>query len=152
MENSLWCGSRCTPAHSQGTTRPRRALPPRSADGGLTWDQYRVEVSPGEGDLSIYNPSLVLLPNGDLLFFYLTYHHLVWNEPLQASGRIKRSKRWGSHVVRPNGAVGPRTLQLCQPHTLPCYQMGDCSKAVSLYCLGELSGVHFEFGVLCQRR
>lgn len=67
----------------------------RSADGGRTWTDYRIEVSPGEGDRSVYNPSLILLPDGDLLFFFLKYHRLVWNEPLVASGYIKRSSDRG---------------------------------------------------------
>ena len=75
----------------------------RSYDGGKTWAEHRIEVAPGAGDRSVYNPSLVVLPGGELLFFYLKYHHLVWNEPLQASGYVKRSadggRTWSEQVA-----------------------------------------------------
>lgn len=73
----------------------------RSNNGGLTWNDHRIEVAPGEGDRSVYNPSLVLLPDGDLLFFYLKYHRLEWNQPLEASGFIKRSTDGGRTWSRP---------------------------------------------------
>ena len=57
----------------------------RSTDGGLTWGEHRIEQSPGGDIHSVYNPSLIVLPDGELLFFYLQYHQLVWNDPLQAS-------------------------------------------------------------------
>ena len=67
----------------------------RSIDGGMTWSDYRIEVIPLLGDISVYNPSLVLLSDGTLLFFYLKYHRLVWNQPLESSGFIKRSSDGG---------------------------------------------------------
>ncbi len=76
-------------------TAPASIASRRSSDAGRTWQEYRIEVTPEAGDLSCYNPSLLLLPNGELLFFYLKYHRLVWNEPLEASGYIKRSRDQG---------------------------------------------------------
>jgi sialidase-1 len=74
----------------------------RSRDGGVSWGERTVEQSPLEGDHSVYNPSLIALPGGELLFFYLKYHHLVWNEPLVASGCLRRSgdggKSWGDET------------------------------------------------------
>lgn len=67
----------------------------RSTDGGRTWGEHRVEVSPGEGELSVYNPSLIVLPDNELLFFTLSYNHLVWNDPLEATGNLRRSKDLG---------------------------------------------------------
>jgi sialidase-1 len=67
----------------------------RSADGGRTWTDYRVEVAPGDGELSVYNPSLIVLPNKELLFFYLTYHCLDYDKPLSSSGYLKRSPDLG---------------------------------------------------------
>ena len=67
----------------------------RSADGGLTWGEHRIEQSPGGDIHSVYNPSLIVLPDGELLFFYLQYHQLVWNDPLQASGCLRRSADGG---------------------------------------------------------
>ena len=40
----------------------------RSRDGGHTWGEHRVEQSPGGEVHSVYNPSLALLPDGELLF------------------------------------------------------------------------------------
>ena len=74
----------------------------RSSDGGLTWGEHRVEQSPGGDVHSVYNPSLIVLPDGELLFFYLHYNRLVWNEPLQASGCLRRSadggRTWGGET------------------------------------------------------
>jgi sialidase-1 len=70
---------------------PSSIVSMRSPDGGRTWGQYRVEVTPQQGELSVYNPSLVVLPDGTLLFFYLTYHCLDYDKPLSSSGFIKRS-------------------------------------------------------------
>jgi sialidase-1 len=86
MHASEWGG------HDQA---PSSIASMRSHDKGATWTDYRIEVSPSKGDRSVYNPSLVLLPNGELLFFYLIYHHLVWNEPLLSSGCIKQSTDFG---------------------------------------------------------
>ena len=67
----------------------------RSADGGHTWDEHRVEQSPGGDVHSVYNPSLILLPDGELLFFYLQYCHLKWNAPLRSNGCLRRSRDGG---------------------------------------------------------
>jgi sialidase-1 len=74
----------------------------RSTDGGRHWGEPRIEVAPGSGDLNVYNPSLIALPDGEVLFFYLKYHHLVWNEPLQASGLIRRSRDGGRTWSEPS--------------------------------------------------
>jgi sialidase-1 len=73
----------------------------RSRDGGRVWGEHRIEVSPGPGDRNVYNPSLALLEDGELLFFYLKYHHLVWNEPLVSSGYLKRSRDGGRSWTEP---------------------------------------------------
>ena len=72
-------------------TAPSSIASMRSSDGGRTWGCHRIEVSPGPGDLSVYNPSLLALPDGDLLLHVVVYHHLAWNEPLDASGLLWRS-------------------------------------------------------------
>ena len=63
----------------------------RSFDRGYTWSEYRVEAAPEAGDLSVYNPSLVLLPEGELVFFYLRYHCIDFDKPLSSSGWVRRS-------------------------------------------------------------
>jgi len=82
MHASQWGGS---------DEAPSSIASMRSHDGGRTWGDYRIEVAPGPGDQNVYNPSLILLPSGDLLFFVLVYHHLEWDKPLDASGLLHRS-------------------------------------------------------------
>lgn len=74
----------------------------RSGDGGFTWHSHTIEVAPGSGDLNVYNPSLILLPNGELLFFYLKYHELIWNGRLISSGYLKRSWNGGRTWTAPS--------------------------------------------------
>lgn len=74
---------------------PSSIVSMRSNDGGRSWGEYQVEVSPREGELSVYNPSLIRLPDGEILFFYLTYHCLDYDKPLSSSGYLKRSTDGG---------------------------------------------------------
>ena len=76
----------------------------RSSDGGHTWGEHRIEASPRAGDKSVYNPSLLRLANGDILFLVVVYHHLVWTEPLVASGILRRSTD-GGRTFGPPAAV-----------------------------------------------
>jgi sialidase-1 len=100
----------------------------RSHDGGRTWKDYRVEVSPGEGDLSVYNPSLIVLPDGELLFFYLKYHELVWNDPLVSSGYICRSKDSGKNWSEPT-TLWSREGYGCANHTFTLLSSGRLLKS-----------------------
>ncbi len=100
----------------------------RSADGGRNWTDRRVEVSPGEGDRSVYNPSLVVLPNGELLFFYLVYHHLVWNEPLVASGYLVRSSDGGRSWTDPR-PIWDHEPYGCANHTFTLLSSGRLLKS-----------------------
>jgi sialidase-1 len=67
----------------------------RSHDGGRTWGEYHIELTTGPGDQNIYHPSLLLLPDNELLMFSLTYHKLEWDQPLDASGYLRRSRDFG---------------------------------------------------------
>jgi sialidase-1 len=67
----------------------------RSHDGGRTWGEYHVEVTTAPGDQNVYHPSLLLLPDSELLLFTLTYHKLEWDQPLDASGYLRRSRDFG---------------------------------------------------------
>ncbi len=101
----------------------------RSRDGGLTWGEHRVEQSPGGGVHSVYNPSLIVLPNGELLFFYLQYRNLVWNEPLQSSGCLRRSadggRTWGDET-----RIWDRAGYGCANHTFTLLSGGRLLKSV----------------------
>ena len=77
----------------------------RSDDGGHTWGEHRVEQSPGGEVHSVYNPSLILLPDGELLFFYLQY--AVQRVLLQGDHRRPRRRR-GLGCLRCRVAQGRR--------------------------------------------
>lgn len=78
-----------------GDEAPNHLVSMRSADGGRSWSDYRIEVTSEPGDRSVYNPSLLVIPSGEVLFFFIRYHHLVWGEPLLVSGYLKRSTDGG---------------------------------------------------------
>ena len=103
----------------------------RSRDGGRTWTDHRIEVSPEAGDRSVYNPSLVLLPNGELLFFYLKYHHLVWNDALVASGYLKRSHDGGRTWSVPT-TLWDHEPYGCANHTFTVLSSGRLLKSCEL--------------------
>ena len=119
MHASEWGG------HDQA---PSSIASMRSFDGGKNWTEHRVEVSPEEGDRSVYNPSLVVLPNGELLFFYLKYHHLVWNESLEASGLVKRSADGGRTWSEPV-AIWDHEPYGCANHTFTLLADGRLLKS-----------------------
>ena len=47
-----------------------------SSDGGATWQDYRVLISPREGDINVFSPCLLRLPDDRILFVYFFYHKL----------------------------------------------------------------------------
>ena len=52
-----------------------------SDDGGRTWKNKRVELETNKGDKSVYNPALLKLANGDVLFTFIRYPRLEWGAP-----------------------------------------------------------------------
>ncbi len=101
----------------------------RSYDGGRTWGERRIEVSPEKGDINIYNPSLIVLPDDEILFFYLKYHHLVWDEPLQASGLVRRSQDGGRTWSDPS-AIWDHQPRGGANHTFTLLSSGRLLKSV----------------------
>ncbi|MBT3272094.1 MAG: exo-alpha-sialidase [Spirochaetales bacterium] len=97
-----------------GDEAPNHLVSKRSADAGKTWGDFRVEVETAPGDKSVYNSSLLLLPENELLFFYIRYNHLVWGDPLEVSGYMKRSKD-GGRTWTPPVAMWERD-SLCGAH------------------------------------
>lgn len=70
---------------------PNQLVSAFSRDGGRTWDEPRVLVEPEAGDVNVYNPSILRLPSGEILFFY--YHHLqlAWEKPYRTAAYLRRS-------------------------------------------------------------
>ncbi len=74
-----------------GDDAPNRILTVTSRDAGITWAEQRVLIEPDPGDLNVYSPSFVRLPDGELLLGYFHYHKLVGGEKPSTSGFIRRS-------------------------------------------------------------
>jgi sialidase-1 len=53
---------------------PSRLAAMTSRDGGRTWGGRRVLVETAAGDTNVFSPSLLRLPDGSILFCYMTYH------------------------------------------------------------------------------
>jgi len=47
-----------------------------SSDGGVSWGERRILVATGEGDLNVFSPNLLRLPDGRILFAFFRYHRL----------------------------------------------------------------------------
>jgi len=101
----------------------------RSKDGGRTWGEYRVEFTAGPGDVNIYHPSLLLLPDNELLLFTLIYHKLEWDQPLVASGYLRRSRDFGRTWSNPT-MIWSNTCQSGTHQTLIRLSSGRLLKSV----------------------
>jgi hypothetical protein len=74
--------------HDEGENRIAGKL---SHDGGKTWNDHRIVVEPRPGDVNVYNPTLLRLRNGEVLFSYFYYDELSWTMPLITTGMMHRS-------------------------------------------------------------
>jgi len=101
----------------------------RSVDGGYTWGDHRVEAAPGKGDLSVYNPSVILLPKGELIFFCLRYHCLDFDKPLSSSGDLRRSSDGGRTWSEPV-SMWEHDAYGCANHTFTRLSSGRLLKSV----------------------
>ena len=103
--------------HDEGLNRISSMI---SDDRGRTWKRKRVELETAPGDMSVYNPSLLKLANGEILFSYIRYHRLEWGAPYDMSGYLKRSRdgaeTFGDPVTiwshQPIGPANDRMIQL----------------------------------------
>jgi len=53
---------------------PGRLVAMTSSDGGRTWSGYRVLVENERGDINVFSPSLLRLPDDRILFCFMRYH------------------------------------------------------------------------------
>ncbi len=65
---------------------PNHLATMRSRDGGMTWGDKQILIEPDVGDVSIYSPSFVRLPGGDVLLTYYQYHQIERGKPPRTSG------------------------------------------------------------------
>ncbi len=72
-----------------------------SNDGGYTWTDHRILVENAPGDTNVHYPCLLRLQSGDILFYYLRYHHISPGTPLEASSFVCRSSDEGKTFSSP---------------------------------------------------
>lgn len=53
---------------------PGRLVAATSKDGGRNWAGHKVLVPNEPGDINVFSPSLLRLPDGDILFCFMRYH------------------------------------------------------------------------------
>jgi len=70
---------------------PNQLVSAYSGDGGLTWNEPRLLVEPEAGDVNVYNPSILRLPSGEILFFYYRHLQLAWEKPFSTAAYLRRS-------------------------------------------------------------
>jgi sialidase-1 len=63
----------------------------RSTDGGFTWGGHRVVERMTPGDTNLYCPGIIRLKTGELLFKYDRLHLYRKDQPLNASGFVRKS-------------------------------------------------------------
>lgn len=80
---------------------PNRIVSARSRDGGRTWDEPRIEAEPLPGDVNVYNPSILRLTSGEILFFYYRHLELEWQKPFKTSSYLRRSADNGLSFSEP---------------------------------------------------
>jgi len=74
---------------------PNRLAAMVSHDHGRTWGDPRVLVDRDAGDVNVYGPSLLWMPNHELLLFYRRYHELAGGKAPVSSGFVCRSRDEG---------------------------------------------------------
>ena len=70
---------------------PSNIVSMTSEDGGRTWGDRRVLAATAPGDTNVYNPCLLRLNNGEILFHYLRLHQLAEGEAFKSSSFLSRS-------------------------------------------------------------
>lgn len=80
---------------------PNRIAAMVSTDGGLSWREHRVLVEPESGDVNVYSPSFLYLPNGELLLFTFRYQVLELGKQPQTTATIRRSIDHGQTFAQP---------------------------------------------------
>lgn len=80
---------------------PSRLSAMLSRDGGCSWGEPRVLVERTPGDVNVYSPNLVCLPDGEWLFIYFRYHTLASGQPPATSAFVCRSRDEGETFSPP---------------------------------------------------
>lgn len=74
---------------------PNRISAMTSHDGGETWGERRTLLSPEPGDVNVYSPNFLRLPDGEVLLFNLRYLVLERGRPPATIGMVRRSRDEG---------------------------------------------------------
>lgn len=87
--------------HGAADLAPNRIAAMISTDKGLSWEEHRILVEPEKGDVNVYSPSFLYLPNGELLLFNFRYQVFATGERGQTTGVIRRSTDNGQTFSEP---------------------------------------------------
>jgi sialidase-1 len=74
-----------------------------SSDGGFTWGDKRILIRPNPDSTNVYSPSLLRLPNDEILLTYYENQVLERGKPVVSRGLVCRSQDEGD-------AFGPATV------------------------------------------
>ena len=80
---------------------PSRIAAMTSRDGGETWGEHRVLVEPDPGDVNVYSPNFLRLPDGEVLLFNLRYLALERGRPPATTALVRRSRDEGRTFSAP---------------------------------------------------
>jgi sialidase-1 len=80
---------------------PNKLVSVRSRDGGRTWDGLRVEAVPEPGEVNVYCPNLVRLPDGAILFAYQRYVALGGGQRTLTTAVVRTSRDEGATFSAP---------------------------------------------------
>ena len=80
---------------------PNRIMSMTSHDGGETWGERRTLLEPEPGDVNVYSPNFLRLPDGEVLLFNLRYLVLERGKPPSLTALVRRSRDEGLTFSEP---------------------------------------------------
>ena len=97
---------------------PTRIVAVESSDGGYTWGNHRLLAETEPGDVNVYSPNLVPLPNGEILFIFMRRHRASScddhsRDPGAATQFVWKSTDSGQSFQPFSTFLAERPLSLC---------------------------------------
>lgn len=85
-----------------------------SSDDGYTWADHRILVANNPGDTNVHYPLLLRLKSGDILMYYIRYHEIKPDAPLNFTSYTARSSDDGQTWTEPmeHNIIGRPMIQL----------------------------------------
>jgi sialidase-1 len=66
-----------------------------SRDRGFTWGEHRVLIETNPGDVNVFSPGFIRLPEGEILLIYLRWRRFDRDKPASYSAFLRRSRDEG---------------------------------------------------------